>query len=53
MINTRVTQWSKAKDCTTADKLSVGSLELHRQSTEYTTHLDFNFKLHLLTEQQL
>jgi hypothetical protein len=37
----------KRKDYTAAKKLSVGSLELHRQSTGETSHLVFNSKLHL------
>jgi hypothetical protein len=42
-----MTQRSKAKDYIAVDKLSVGSLELHRQSTGETACLVFNSKLHL------
>jgi hypothetical protein len=42
-----MTQRSNAKDYTIADKLSVGSLELHTQSTRETAYLVFNCKLHL------
>jgi hypothetical protein len=41
-----MTQKSKAKDYTAVDKLSISSLELHRQSIRETTRLDFNSKFH-------